>query len=486
MGLGVGRSTDAGQLNAGMVDELVLDRRGRHVLALGGLEDLLGPAGNLEATLLIDFSTVSGLHKAILRNGLLCGLLILVVAHHGAGTLDLNFTIVRDAHFHFGVGIADISGAGLSGEGQMRVVEILRHTISFKDFQANALVPLKQLRWNGGTAGTSQTDLVQTKALEDLFPDQIRNDGDLEKGVELLGFHLLKHPELELGPKTGDGHEEGGTGAVQVVDEGGQGLGEVDAMSDEEGGAFAQPTLHAVGEGKVGQVTVLGGGVEGGLVDADGGNVHGREVVHDALGTAGGARGVNDGGQLLGIALDGRLQGLGLGDDVGPLLVLAAVVVLPGTEGEGHGGHVGADPGLHLVPRVLVELADEEELRLRMLEDVLDRVAREGGVDRDGDVASEPDGQVGDDPPAAVLGAEGDAAALLEAEGAEVGRHPEGLVHGLLEGPVLDVGVAAAHGLGEEDSVGGLLRPGGEGVEEGLGFGHVGLFVVRGTADSVN
>ena len=195
----------------------------------------------------------------------------------------------------------------------------------------------------------------------------------------------------------------------------------------------------------------------------------------------------NDGGQLLGFALDGLLQGLRLGDDVGPLLVLAAVVVLAGADGERHGGQVGADAGLHLVPRMLVELADEQELRLRMLEDVLDRVARQGRVDRDGNVARKPNGQIGDDPPAAVLGAQGDAAALLEAEGVEVGRHLERLVHGLLEGPVLEVGVAAAHGLGHEDAVGGLLHPGGEGVEEGLGFGHVGLFVgCGGAADSVN
>ena len=156
----------------------------------------------------------------------------------------------------------------------------------------------------------------------------------------------------------------------------------------------------------------------------------------------------DDGGQLLGIALDGLLHRFGLGDDVGPLLVLAAVVVLPRTEGEGHGGKVGTHSGLHLVPRVLVELADEEELGLRMLQNVLDGVARQGGINWHGNVSGEPDGEVGDEPPAAVLGHEGDAAALLEAEGVEVGRHLEGLVHGLLEGPVLDVGVAAAHRLG--------------------------------------
>ena len=194
----------------------------------------------------------------------------------------------------------------------------------------------------------------------------------------------------------------------------------------------------------------------------------------------------DDGGQLLGIALDGLLHRFGLGDDVGPLLVLAAVVVLAGTDGEGHGGHVGADAGLHLVPRMLVELADEEELGLRMLQNVLDGVARQRGINWHGDVAGEPNGEVGHEPPAAVLGHEGDAASLLEAEGVEVGRHLEGFVHGLLEGPVLDVGITAAHRLGEEDPVGGLLHPGGEGIEEGRGFGHVGLFFVCGTADGVN
>jgi hypothetical protein len=195
----------------------------------------------------------------------------------------------------------------------------------------------------------------------------------------------------------------------------------------------------------------------------------------------------NDGGQLLGVALDGLLHRLGLIDDIGPLLVTATVVVLPGTEGEGHGGKVGANAGLHLVPRVFVELADEEELGLRMLNDVLDRVARQRRVDGHGDVTGEHDGQVGDEPPAAVLGHEGDAAALLEAEGFEVGRHLEGLVHGLLEGPVLNVGVAAAHGLGEEDSVGGLFRRPSEGIEEGLGVGHLGwFFFVCSAADGVD
>lgn len=292
MGLGVRRSTDAGKLNTGVVDELVLNRCGRNVLALGGLEDLLGTAGNLETALLVDFSAVTRLDVAIVRNGFLGRLLVLVVAHHGTGALDLDLSVVRDAHVHIGVGIANVTGAGLSGEGQVRVVEVLRHTIALKHLEADTLVPRQKFGRDGSTSRSGKTDLVQTETLEDLLPHQVRNDGDLEKCIQLLGFHLLEHTELELGPKTGNRNEEGGTGAVQVVDEGGQRLGEVDAVSDKKGGAFSKPALHAVGKGKVGQVAVLAGGVEGGLVDANGGDVHGLEVVHDALGTAGGARGV--------------------------------------------------------------------------------------------------------------------------------------------------------------------------------------------------
>ncbi|MEZ5658005.1 MAG: hypothetical protein R3E83_05600 [Burkholderiaceae bacterium] len=50
--------------------DAVLDRRRRHVFALGGLELLLGAAGDLQQAVLADLAEISGAEEAVLGEGL--------------------------------------------------------------------------------------------------------------------------------------------------------------------------------------------------------------------------------------------------------------------------------------------------------------------------------------------------------------------------------------------------------------------------------
>ena len=88
---------------------------------------------------------------------------------------------------------------------------------------------------------------------------------------------------------------------------------------------------------------------------------------------------------------------------------------------EGDMGDLFGHARLNVVPQI--QLADENQARLGVLDDVLGRVRVHRWVERDGDMPRHPDGQFGHDEVRAVLADNGDAAARLEIERLQVGRH---------------------------------------------------------------
>ncbi len=166
---------------------------------------------------------------------------------------------------------------------------------------------------------------------------------------------------------------------------------------------------------------------------------------HHALGPAGGARGVDHGGQLFGLAVGAVGDGLGLRGDLLP----GDAAVRRG-QGQGDPGQLAGDARLHLGP--VVQLADEHHPGIAVLQDHAHRVGGEGGIEGHGDVAGHPDAQVGEHPVGAVLADEGDVAVGRQAERAQVGRDAARLGHGLAPGVVDHLAVALR--LGEEHPVG--------------------------------
>jgi hypothetical protein len=170
--------------------------------------------------------------------------------------------------------------------------------------------------------------------------------------------------------------------------------------------------------------------------------------VHHALGRAGGARGVDQGRQLVGAAHRLADQRGVVDDDLVPALVGRAHVV--GAQRVAVAGQAGGHAGLHAFPAV--ELADEQGLGLAVLEDLGDGAGRQRGVERHRDVAGHPDRQVAHQPPGAVLRQDGDLAALGPALALQEGGHAAHLVGHLAPGVVLDL--AMAHRLGQRHPAG--------------------------------
>jgi hypothetical protein len=92
---------DATGLDGVVHDQLVLDRRRGHVLALAGLEQVLHAPGDLQPTLGVGAALVAGAQPAVGGEHLSRQLGLLVVAQHVPGGLDLDLAGVRgDAALH--------------------------------------------------------------------------------------------------------------------------------------------------------------------------------------------------------------------------------------------------------------------------------------------------------------------------------------------------------------------------------------------------
>ena len=198
------------------------------------------------------------------------------------------------------------------------------------------------------------------------------------------------------------------------------------------------------------------------------------EGVHHALGRAGGARGVHDGGEFVARAHRVTGQRRGLGDDVVPGGVGLLGVV--GRQRVAHAGQAGGHAGFHAGPAV--ELADEQQLRAAVLQDLADGAGGQRGVQRHRDGAGHPDGVVGHQPVRGVLGQHRHPVARLDALGLQPRGHAPGLVHDLTPG--VSGHLSRANGLGEGNAIGRAARPvvqalqrqliGGDGGGHGSGF----------------
>mmetsp|Transcript_3755 Transcript_3755/g.8081 ORF Transcript_3755/g.8081 Transcript_3755/m.8081 type:complete len:223 (+) Transcript_3755:1343-2011(+) len=182
---------------------------------------------------------------------------------------------------------------------------------------------------------------------------------------------------------------------------------------------------------------------------------HGFERGHDTLWLSSTSRRVNDGCHFIFSSLDWSRDGRTCRDHVVPLLGMQCVLW---TEGKGHGVHSTGNACLHFLPRLLVELSNENHLGLRMLQNVASCFGSKCWVNRDRDMASEHNAKVRNHPMGAVLGADSNLRFWWISEGFNVTGHFLGLVQNFLIGESLDVSIPTAHGLGQESLTPQLLH----------------------------
>ena len=220
--------------------------------------------------------------------------------------------------------------------------------------------------WGGG--GVQDAGLVQAEVLLDLVQHQLLGEGQesgllhLRAVLETLGHlhglvpgplgeHLLDAGELpdcdlhdlhHLLEDAGDGEENGGPAELEGLHEGtlqGIGSGQVDDHAGGDGGVAIDHGGGDVVQGKEAHHSV-------GVGDADvlGDDVHGPDDVivaeHGALGVAGRAARVDDGGALAGLDLGGALLDLLVADvlsllnEVFPVADAGELVLVGGQGGE--------------------------------------------------------------------------------------------------------------------------------------------------------
>mmetsp|Transcript_25349 Transcript_25349/g.42120 ORF Transcript_25349/g.42120 Transcript_25349/m.42120 type:complete len:320 (+) Transcript_25349:468-1427(+) len=277
-------TTDTREFDEFMRNEFIFNRRWRHVFALARFENFLGATRNLESIVIINGTLVTGADPSIVRHGFLGGSLILVISHHASGSLDLNFSVRRgNAMFNVGVGTSDIADARFAGFGNVRIIEIFRHAVSLQNFQSQTTVPLQEFGWNGSRARSSKPDAIETEALDDFLFNQNVNEWNAQEQIQFLGWQFGKNTSLKFRPKTRDTEKQGWFAAIQIGDKCLDGFGKKDLFATDKGDAFAQPTFHAVGDWKVGQIAILGGNGKR-LNDAHCSGQHGLEGGHDTLG----------------------------------------------------------------------------------------------------------------------------------------------------------------------------------------------------------
>mmetsp|Transcript_22407 Transcript_22407/g.88723 ORF Transcript_22407/g.88723 Transcript_22407/m.88723 type:complete len:622 (+) Transcript_22407:835-2700(+) len=440
----VGAGHAAG-LDIGVHAQAVLDGRRGDVFALARLEQVLHAAGDANAAVGVHAGLVAGAQPAVFGEAVARLLRRLEVAQHHGRAAHLQLAGGRfDAHLHALVGRAHGAALVLARQRQMRQRQVLGHAIALVDVQAQGRIPLQQRHRHRRGAAGGELAFVQPQGLEHLLAHQAADDGQAQQLVELVLRHLGLDALLELHPQARHREEHRWQRALQVGREGVERLGEEDLDATRQPAMLHQRALHDVGQRQVGQHAVRARDR-----DALQARVHrpgkGAEAVHHALGQAGRAGGVDEGAELVGAAGQLALQRLGAGADGVPALVGRSRVV--GRQGIARAGQAGRHAGLHALPAV--ELADEDEARFAVFQDLRDRLGRQRRVQRYGDITGHPDGQVAHQPPGAVLGQDGHLGiggpALGLALGFQEGGHASHLVGHLAPAELLQL--ATAHGL---------------------------------------
>ena len=400
----------------GVAAKAVLEHRGRHVLAPGGDDHLLLPPGDLQEALLVQLPDVAGGEPAAPGEDLLGGCLVVPVAGEDVLPADQDLAVVGDLDPDAGQRLPD--GADLvpvrpvhggrggrlgqpvslehgdadaaeevaepfaerrpAGDGVLRPAAERRPQLAVDQPVEHRVLGSQAER---RTAGTIQRPAVRDRGVRGAAEDRalLLADRLLLGGV----VHLLEHPrhgQDERRPERGQRGQQ--RGQVPAVPEHDPAL---------EAAHLDDPGEHVRQRQEQQRARVLCPGHQG--QRAEKGVPHvGQEVLVGqlaALGASGGARGVDDRGQV-GRPGRGRPAGDDLITDVGARRAQRVEVLLdlPQVRQRGHPVPEAADG----VP--VGGGFDEAGPRARVGEDPFGLLGGGGLVDRHGDGARGPDGVV--------------------------------------------------------------------------------------------
>ncbi len=239
---------------------------------------------------------------------------------------------------------------------------------------------------------------IESEALEHLALHQPADQRQPDQSRQLGLGHLREHDLLELQVELRHRREQRGPRALLVGDEGVEAFGEKHLVAARQQRVLEVGALDDVRQRQEGQQAIVGAEINA-LQRRRGGRREVAEAVHDVLGHARGARGVDDRGELIRPA----------GGRAGQRALRLHRVVPSGEatpralrrEREGDVGQVVGDAGLDRRP--VVELADEQQRRAAVREQLAHGGAGERRIQRHGDVAGHPDRPVGHQPMRAVL-----------------------------------------------------------------------------------
>ena len=221
----VGASDGAG-LNVGVGDEQVFNRRGRHVLALAGFEDVFDAPGDGELALRVAAAFVAGAQPAVGGHGL-CGLVwAFEVTLHQRRAAHLYFaTLWVNTAFHALIRQAHRAHARVAGQGGMRDAAVFGHAIDLNQIQTQPPKKGQHIGRHGRGAPGGELALVQAQPCEDLAPHQAAQQGNRQQQLEPALGHLLKHALAELDPQARHREKDGGARPLQIGQKRVQALG---------------------------------------------------------------------------------------------------------------------------------------------------------------------------------------------------------------------------------------------------------------------
>ena len=495
-------------LDVVVLAQLVLQGLRGDVLAAVGDDDLLLAVGDLDPALGVHLAHVAGVEVAFRVEHLAGGGLLLPVAEHDVGALAEDLAVLGQLEEGPAVpglhdGLADVARAhpvqAVEGEDRAGLGE----AVALVDGHAHGPEELHDARVQAGPAGDAEAQapagLFAHLGEQDPVrqaPGQAQDRGRGPAQVEVahhpvagvggpaehhpaqqsargdrvahLGVDLLEDPRHR--------HEHGRAHLQDVLGHGDQAFGVVDADPQLEHGVVPAGALEDVRQGQHAEAAVAAHRAQGqdGHLHR-GGEVAGEIAVgeHGALGFAGGARGVDQGEQVLRAAFRGpgahlgpaRVQGLAFAQEAAPgdpLLARAVrVLVLPVHDHHGAQLRQPAKGRAHLGQ--LGGAGDQQAERAAVLDDVGGLVGGQGVVDGHAHQPQQRAGEVRHGPLRAVFREDGQPVPAAQPAGVQRQRQP---LHPVAQLPVGDGPVGPGH-LGRE----GVRQVEGQGLVEQLGDG---------------
>ena len=397
-----------------MYGQTIFDRRGRDVLTLAGFEDLLDAPGQAQVALGILLTLVTRAQKAIGGESLRGFLGILVVALHGRATKHQHFALLADAYLHIRIVLANPARLVTPGTTDMRITTVFRHAVDLLQVQSQAAIPVEQRLRHRRSTGQGKAYGIQTQAFEHLAPHQAPQQRYAQQAIQLARRHARDHPVMELAPDPRHTKKHRRPGTAQVFDKGFQTLGKKDALPGIDRRHLHKHAFRHMAQRQVGQQAILFTDIEQ-LDGTRGGKSKIAVIVHHPLGRTRGARGVDDGHQLL-----GRRTGT-IGDRRAALQVAPQMIeTSAGAQRQTDAAHSCGYAGRH--GRPIVQLADKGQLGFGMLQHLTYRFGSQVRIKRHRDMPGHPDGQVSHNPVRAILGNDGNATERFELLLAQPGR----------------------------------------------------------------